>query len=268
MDKLRIGCNTLYPDFEDRKKPGWIFTLEKIKQAIGGIAAAGYTDVEYSHIFQLNLKEAVEIGEYARKAGLNNWSCHAAGPDGHGTDSVEASVKATRHCVDVTSAIGAKVIVLHLWNFSHDNACRILEQICPYAASKNTEIALENFDTLEIMDFILAVVDTLKFPNLGINVDTGHANLGDLGAGRAIRMAGSRLLTTHLHDNFGINDDHMPPGTGKIDWKDVSAAIREIGYQRTLMAELTDSLTAPREYDQNREINTGFKNLNRIFKGI
>jgi sugar phosphate isomerase/epimerase len=56
----------------------------------------------------------------------------------------------------------------------------------------------------------------------------------------------------------------MPPGTGAIDWKDVFNAFRDSGYQRTLMLELTDALTAPREYDQDREIRTGLANVRRL----
>lgn len=260
----RIGCNTLYPDMASRHAPGWSFTPEKILESLDIIARTGYTDVEYSHVHHLTVPQAEAIGAYARNAGLSNWSCHAAGPDGHSAETVEGSIAANRHCIDVSSAIGARVNVLHLWNFSRDDACRVLENIVPYAQAKKIDLALENFDTLKIMEFILGLAETFNVPNLGINVDTGHANIGDLGAGRALRMAGSRLLTTHLHDNFGKNDDHMPPGTGTIDWKDVFQAFREIGYQRTLMAELTDSLTAPRPYDQQAEIRAGLDNLKRF----
>ena len=48
------------------------------------------------------------------------------------------------------------------------------------------------------MEFILGLVDDIDMPNLGICMDTGHANLGDLGS-RAIRMAG-KLSTTHLQE--------------------------------------------------------------------
>jgi D-psicose/D-tagatose/L-ribulose 3-epimerase len=96
-------------------------------------------------------------------------------------------------------------------------------------------------------------------------VDTGHANLGDLRAPRAIRMAGSRLFTTHLQDNMGKQDDHIAPGMGVIDWDDVSRAIKEIGYNRTLMLELTDAPPSSRAYDQEMEVRTGIKNALKYF---
>lgn len=268
MENHRIGCNTLYPDINERKTGGWIFSPQKIMDALEKLSEIGYTDVEYSHIYHLSTLDATKIGEYARKIGINSWSCHAAGTGGFNTgDTVQAAVEANRHCVDISAALGAGVNVLHMWNHSHEDACRILEQVCQYAAERNVSIALENDRSIERMNFILELVRAVDMPNIGICVDTGHANLGDLGAGCAIRMAGSLLLTTHLQDNLGERDDHMPPGMGNIDWADVFQALREIDYKRTLMLELTDAPTAnSRVYDQDAEIRTGHRNVSRFLQ--
>jgi len=268
MKDRRIGCNTLYPDVSERKSGGWIFSPQKIMEALQKLSEIGYTDTEYSHIYNLSVDDATKIGEYAREVGISSWSCHAAGPGGFNTgDVIEAAVAANRHCADISAALGAEVNVLHLWNYSHDDACRALEQICQYAAGKNVSIALENDRSMEKMEFILGLVRAVDMPNIGICVDTGHANLGDLGAARAIRMAGPLLLTTHLQDNHGQRDDHMPPGMGTIDWDDVFQALIEINYERTFMLELTDAPTPDsRVYDQEEEIKTGLRNVRGFLK--
>ena len=246
MKDYRIGCNTLYPNVDERKEKGWTFGPQKIMEALEKLSEIGYTDVEYSHIYHLSVDDALKIGGHARQLGINSWSCHAAGPGGFNTGDVkEASIEANRHCIDIAAALGAGVNVLHIWNYNHEDACYILEQVCKYASKKNVGIALENSRTLENMEFILGLARAVDAPNIGICVDTGHANLGDLGAVRAIRMAGSLLLTTHLQDNRGEQDDHMPPGTGVIDWEGVFEALDEIGYNRTLMLELTDAPLKP-----------------------
>ena len=267
MKDNRIGCNTLYPDVNERKAQGWVFTPQKIKEALSKLVEVGYTDTEYSHIYHLTVAEAEDIGEYARKIGINSWSSHAAGPGGFGTgDAREASVAANKHCVDVSAALGADINVLHMWNYEHDVACAILEEVCDYAAKANITIALENSSTLENMELILGLVEDVAAPNLGICVDTGHANLGDLGSARAIRMAGSLLRTTHLQDNLGERDDHMPPGMGVIDWDDVFQALDEIGYKGTLMLELTDAPPASRPYDQEKEIRAGLEYVRKYLR--
>ena len=236
--------------------------------ALEKLSEIGYTDVEYSHIYRLSVDDAAEIGGYARETNINSWSCHAAGPGGFNTgDAVQAAIEANRHCIDISAALGACVNVLHIWNHSRDDACRILEQVCQYALERNVSIALENDRSIERMNFILELARAVDMPNIGICVDTGHANLGDLGAGRAIRMAGSLLLTTHLQDNLGERDDHMPPGMGNIDWPDVFQALAEIDYKRTLMLELTDAPTPDsRVYDQDAEMRTGHENVSRFLQ--
>lgn len=267
MENYRIGCNTLFPDVNERKREGWTFSRQKIMEALGKLSEVGYTDVEYSHIYHLSLDDAIEIGQYAREVGMNSWSCHAAGPGGFNTgDTVEASIEANRHCISISAALGARVNVLHMWNHSHEDACRILEEVCQYAYERNLEIALENNRSFEGMEFILGLARAVDAPNIGICVDTGHANLGDLGAARAIRMAGSLLLTTHLQDNLGERDDHMPPGMGVIDWKDVFQALYKIGYSRTLMLELTDAPPASRSYNQEEEIKSGLRNVREFLR--
>ena len=266
MNNCRIGCNTLYPDVNERNTKGWIFSPQKIMETLDKLVEVGYTDVEYSHIYHLSVDDAIEIERHAHKIGINSWSCHAAGPSGFDVNAIEASIEANYHCVDIASSIGARVNVLHIWNFSHDDSCRILEMVCVYAHEKKINIALENDSSIKNMEFILGLVGAVDMPNLGICVDTGHANLGDLGSPRAIRMAGSKLFTTHLQDNFGKQDDHMPPGMGIIDWEDVFRALKEIDYKRTFMLELTDAPPSSRSYDQEEEIKTGLKNVKKCLQ--
>jgi sugar phosphate isomerase/epimerase len=70
--------------------------------------------------------------------------------------------------------------------------------------------------------WIREIVD--QSPSLGICLDTGHANIsGDVG--QMTKDAGNKLLIIHLSDNFGIYDDHLFPGEGKIPWKKLAEII-------------------------------------------
>jgi sugar phosphate isomerase/epimerase len=268
MDNYRIGCNTLYPDINQRNEKGWTFSFQKIMEAMDQIKDVGYTDVEYSHIYHLSVEDAVKIGQHACEIGINSWSCHTGGPGGFDVNVADAMIETNKHCIDIASAIGSRVNVLHIWGHRLDDACRVLETVCSYAIGKKIDIALENDSDLDTMAFILSLVNTVDMPNIGICVDTGHAGLGDLGTGRAIRMAGPKLFTTHLQDNFGKQDDHMPPGMGYIDWKDVFQALKEIKYKRTLMLELTDAPPSSRSYNQEEEINTGIRNVKSYIQAV
>ncbi len=73
--------------------------------------------------------------------------------------------------------------------------------------------------------------------DLGICMDVGHARLmGDVVD--AIETCSGHLITTHLHDNRGRNDDHLVPGKGVIDWDATLLALQKIGYDGVWMFEL------------------------------
>jgi sugar phosphate isomerase/epimerase len=85
-----------------------------------------------------------------------------------------------------------------------------------------------------LVDLVESDVDA---PALGICMDVGHARLmGDVVD--AIETCSGHLITTHLHDNRGRNDDHLVPGKGVIDWDAAVLAFQKIGYDGVWMFEL------------------------------
>ena len=63
-----------------------------------------------------------------------------------------------------------------------------------------------------------------------------------------IREAGPLLQALHLHDNDGSGDQHlMPYGAGKIDWKDVFSALKEVGYRGLYNWEIPGERRGPVE---------------------
>ena len=45
-------------------------------------------------------------------------------------------------------------------------------------------------------------------------------------------------MTTHVHDNRGRADDHLPPFAGSIDWDVAMMETQKIGYDGLLMFEV------------------------------
>ena len=54
----------------------------------------------------------------------------------------------------------------------------------------------------------------------------------------AIEACSGHVLTTHLHDNRGRNDDHLVPGQGVVDWDAATLAFQKVGYDGAWMFEL------------------------------
>ena len=115
-----------------------------------------------------------------------------------------------------------------------------LRIVAEYAAPREVSFALENVPrgyTREPARLVEMMTD-LGAPNVGVVIDTGHRNIvGD--PVEALRTIGEHLITLHLHDNHGEQDEHLLPGRGTVDWNGVVGALDEIEYPGVFMYELS-----------------------------
>ncbi len=71
---------------------------------------------------------------------------------------------------------------------------------------------------------------------VGLALDTGHAHISNSPHAETL-AAGHNLFTTHVHDNNGRADSHLPPGSGTIDWEAWIEALDEIEYRGPIVLE-------------------------------
>ncbi|ADI74673.1 Xylose isomerase domain protein TIM barrel [Methanohalobium evestigatum Z-7303] len=100
-----------------------------------------------------------------------------------------------------------------------------LEIICDYADDYNMQIAVENMPNIphifgkeprEMIDIIKSV----NRDNLGITFDIGHANTLNM-VDDFLNECKNWITHIHIHDNTGKKDEHLPVGSGDINWKKV-----------------------------------------------
>jgi sugar phosphate isomerase/epimerase len=53
-----------------------------------------------------------------------------------------------------------------------------------------------------------------------------------------VHKLGSHLKLIHAHDNGGTNDDHCPPGDGKIDWLQLLQNLAELDFHGAFILEM------------------------------
>lgn len=90
------------------------------------------------------------------------------------------------------------------------------------AAEYGVTIAIENMPAFPF--FLGQTAEEMKeligTTNLGFCLDIGHANTtGQTEA--LIAEFKDRLVNVHIHDNHGVNDEHLTLGEGEIDFKKV-----------------------------------------------
>ena len=137
--------------------------------------------------------------------------------------------------------------------------------LLPYCHKYNVGMAIENqwpiyTDRIGARtDRLVELVDTLNDPLVGICCDTGHGNLIGMShyAWRPdrntelaacadqyvqLKKIGSRLKAMHIDDNNGMDDDHIAPFEGTVNWRDVMRALRDIGYEHSFTYEAHNAI--------------------------
>lgn len=85
------------------------------------------------------------------------------------------------------------------------------------------------------------LVAELARPRIAVALDTGHAHMVSRPDVQT-HKAGPRLGTTHVHDNDGKQDTHLPPGLGSVNWDAWRSALDAIGYRGPIMLECIRAL--------------------------
>jgi len=78
----------------------------------------------------------------------------------------------------------------------------------------------------------VAFVQEIDKPNVKVMLDTFHMNIEEDSIGGAIRTAGP--LLGHLHTG---ECNRRVPGKGRVPWREIGEALRDIGYDETIVME-------------------------------
>jgi len=153
-----------------------------------------------------------------------------------------------KRCIDWLQEAGGTFLVVHPGGLSlaasrtarRASLARGLTELADHAEGSRVVVCVENMPPGvhpgSLMGELHELLAELDRPGLALALDTGHAHLSaDLRAETA--AAGSRLATTHVHDNDGRSDTHDAPGRGTIDWIDWAIALDRIGYRGPIMLE-------------------------------
>ena len=264
MDNTRkIGVNLVNPDRDVEEfytREGCLQVLERYQVYSGLIQY-----LEYSHVVNLSPEDAEVVGNRSREYGFLPWSIHSE----HLNEGnrVEEYLKIQKHEAEVCAALGCRVMVCHLPNLlpylEFERDLEIIGNVADLTRSCGVRLAVETCGYsdgehafLSDAELVIRIVDALNRDDVGINLDSGHCLLGQTeknperlarilsgetpqGIPALVERIGKRLFTTHLQDNFGLNDDHQAPGIGYLDWPALIHSIRNTGYSGPLMMELT-----------------------------
>ena len=261
-----------------------------IERAIELTSEAGFEAIELIYDiphFPLGFgrRALLELKELIRSRGLEV-SIHSSlwdlNPASHLNQLFELTLKRARESVNACEVLGGEVVVLHPGRCPIPEVGAIIEgarvryrefvsRCLPYARDRGVVLALENAGghPTSCPSSIEELFPLLReFEGIGMAFDIGHAYLAERKRktrkpestiASMIKRVGHQIVHVHLHDNRGVEDDHFVPGEGAVDFKPIVAALREIGYERLVVAELWD----PEEPERTARL--GLKRTRRLF---
>lgn len=155
-----------------------------------------------------------------------------------------------KRAIESAEQIPFRSITLHLglkdepWNTrALENSLTAIEHLNAFARPLGVKLLLENLQNeVTTPEHLLEILRVGHFDNVGITLDVGHAHLSDGGIDAAFELLKPRIAELHLHDNQGTKDDHLWPGSGKIDWKNLASHIATLPPTTRAILEIAHDL--------------------------
>lgn len=245
-----------------------------IDESVRRIAAAGFDAVDVNLVMICNktlrlhednwMYEAEKIALAAQETGIELAQCHLPFKGKkvfcNTPQELEFYYEMFYRAIDVASFLGIPWGVIHPETLRDsgltDDECAEVnheknDKYIEYALSKNLNIAYENMvlgkcaGYCTYVDQLIHLIDSYADDRIGACLDTGHANMVYEDQYDAIKKLGHRLHCTHLNDNLGKDDLHLPPFSGTVKWETVIKALREINYSGVLNLEIGLNNSAP-----------------------
>jgi sugar phosphate isomerase/epimerase len=143
---------------------------------------------------------------------------------------------------------------------SMEYALTALEHLGAFARPLGVKVLVENLMSEPTTpEHLVTILDLGHLDSVGVCLDLGHAH-ATVGIEQAVSVLGKRIVSTHVHDNHGIRDEHLWPGDGTIDWAKTAGLLQSLPALPAAVLEISYTLKDEPASVPDR-IRTGFEKL-------
>ena len=225
---------------------------DEIDPIMSTVADLGFDGVEIS-LLGITMERAAALRAAAKERGLDITCSTGLGADEDPTsadaDMRAAAKAALENAVRITAALGARQLAGVLaapWGVfdpsdKEGRAARSAEVLGSVEALLRDEGVVLGIEVINRFETDLtttaregaALARATGSDHIGVLLDTFHMNIEEKDPPAAIRHVGDKLFHFHVSDN-----DRGTPGSGHFDFGSTAAALREIGYDGWVTAEM------------------------------
>jgi sugar phosphate isomerase/epimerase len=135
---------------------------------------------------------------------------------------------------DIAKQLGIKSIVLHhgyvpKTSYPSYWIKRSIAFLNDFISDKDKEIMIHLENVLEFdSDMLYQIIDGLKDKNIDVCLDIGHAHCNSkISVVEWIKRLQGKIGYVHMHDNNGLEDEHLGLGMGNIPMNEVCEALEQ-----------------------------------------
>jgi sugar phosphate isomerase/epimerase len=156
-----------------------------------------------------------------------------------------------KRALECAEQIPFRNLVLHLgergdgWSQrSIEHAITAIEHLGAFARPLGVRLLVENIASEPTTPaHLLTILEMGHLDQVGVCLDLGHAHFAvDGGVGEAIATLGARIVSVHVHDNHGLQDEHLWPGDGTLDWPAAVNALKALTTPPATVLEISYSV--------------------------
>ena len=229
----------------------WIFGDELLAETAARLAGCGYDGLELKG--DLELYDAAEVKAILGDHGLAVLSLTPQDVDLPHPDA-EVRAKAVDYylrLLDFAAEVGAPMVGCHgavgrirpVNSYEQEvvNYVVGVQRIAERAQELGLRLAIEVLNRYEshllnTAEEAVRFVEEVGAPNVGLLLDAYHMNIEEADLADAIRMAGEHLFLFHAADS-----NRQAVGRGHTDFQGVMCALKDIGYNGSIIVECTAS---------------------------